>query len=114
MDRQRDPNRLDDPPMHTFESGAKRVPVVAGQDGRIIPRFDLISPRAMLRIATTYGEGAIKYGERNWEKGLPPYDLMNRVFAHLNAFQAGDRSEDHLAHATWNLMALMHFEDTPS
>jgi len=24
----------------------------------------------------------------------------------------GDRTEDHLAHAAWNIFALMHFEET--
>jgi len=29
---------------------------------------------------------------------------------HLESYQQGDRSEDHLAHAAWGLFAMMHHE----
>jgi hypothetical protein len=32
--------------------------------------------------------------------------------AHINQWLAGDSSEDHLAHAVWNLMSALHFEET--
>jgi hypothetical protein len=39
-------------------------------------------------------------------------NLLNHALAHLNAYIAGDRSEDHMAHAAWNLFAVMEFEET--
>ena len=74
-------------------------------------RFDLISPVAMRRLAETYAEGAGKHGDRNWEAGMPASDVVNHLLAHVNLWLAGDRSEDHLAHACWGLAALMHFEE---
>jgi hypothetical protein len=73
-------------------------------------RFDLIPPRAWHRLAETCAEGARKYGDRNWERGFPASSLLNHAFRHLNLWLCGDATEDHLAHAIWNLMAIMHFE----
>ncbi|MEQ8785098.1 MAG: DUF5664 domain-containing protein [Pirellulaceae bacterium] len=75
-------------------------------------RFDLISPVSLSRLAQTYAEGAAKYGERNWELGMPASALVNHAARHLNLWLSGDVREDHLAHAAWNLFALMHFEAT--
>lgn len=60
----------------------------------------------------TYAEGAVKYGARNWLKGIPASDLINHAIRHIYLWLGGDMSEDHLAHAAWNLLAVMHFEDT--
>jgi hypothetical protein len=71
-------------------------------------RYDLISPVALEAIAETYAEGAAKYGDNNWQKGMPVSDLLNHAIRHVYLFLGGDRSEPHLAHATWNLMAAIH------
>lgn len=88
-----------------FPTGARRC----GDADR--ERFDLISPIALRRLAETYAEGAAKYGDRNWENGFPASVIINHALRHLNLWLAGDRQEDHLAHAAWNLFALMHFEE---
>jgi hypothetical protein len=75
-------------------------------------RFDLISPIGLRRLAETCAEGAAKYGDHNWEKGFPVSSVMNHALRHLNLWLAGDNTEDHLAHAAWNLFVVMHFEET--
>lgn len=52
-----------------------------------------------------------KYGDFNWERGMPIHDLLNHGLRHLYLFLSGDRSEDHLAHAGWNVLAAMHSEE---
>lgn len=48
-----------------FRTGAVReVPKGKG-------RFDLLPPYPLMRLAKHYENGATKYAERNWEKGLP-------------------------------------------
>ena len=74
-------------------------------------RYDLISPIGLRRLAETYAEGAAKYGDRNWEHGFPASVIINHALRHLNLWLEGDTREDHLAHAAWNMFALMHFED---
>lgn len=91
--------------MKKFESGAVRGVEETNA------RFDLITPVGLRRLAETYGEGSLKYSDRNWEKGIEASNLMNHAMTHLNQYMSGDRTEDHLAHAVWNLMAIMHFEE---
>ncbi len=74
-------------------------------------RYDLISTVGLRRLAETYAEGARKYGDRNWEKGQPVTQCLNHLLAHINKWRDGDSKEDHLAHAAWGLMAIMHFEE---
>ena len=54
-------------------------------------------------------EGAAKYGERNWEKGIPESNLLNHALHHLFKCVAGDASEDHRSHLVWNVLTLIHF-----
>lgn len=75
-------------------------------------RFDLISPIALRRLAAVYEKGAIKYSPRNWEKGAPMSRFMDSALRHLNQFKEGDRDEDHLAQAAWNIFCMLHFSET--
>lgn len=93
-------------PLKQFDTGAVR-----GTDADC-ERWDLITPVGLRRVAITYAEGAKKYGARNWLKGIPASDLINHAIRHIYMWLGGDMSEDHLAHAAWNLLAVMHFEDT--
>ena len=89
---------------NTFKSGAQRT-----KDTEHV-RYDLICPEALKRLATVYAEGAAKYGDLNWCKGLPIADTVNHAINHLQLWIAGDRSEDNLAKAVWGLFSIMHFE----
>lgn len=71
-------------------------------------RYDLISPIGLAALARTYAEGAEKFGPGNWENGMPVVDLLNHAVAHIYKFLGGDRSEDHLGHAAWNLIGAIH------
>lgn len=73
-------------------------------------RFDLISPIALQRLAHVYEKGAIHYGDRNWEKGQPLGRYLDSALRHINDFRLGEREEDHLAQAAWNLFAYIHTE----
>ncbi len=71
-------------------------------------RYDLVSPIGLREVARACAEGAAKYGDWNWEKGMPAHDLLNHAIAHIYGFLSGDRSEPHLGHAAWNLLAAIH------
>lgn len=74
-------------------------------------RYDLISPIGLRRVAETCNEGAVKYDDFNWEKGMPVHDLLNHAIAHCYLYLSGDDSEDHLGHAAWNLLAACHSQE---
>ena len=74
-------------------------------------RYDLITPIGLRRLAETCAEGAIKYGEINWQKGIPASQMLNHAIRHLYLWLEGDDCEDHLAHAAWNILGVCHFEE---
>ena len=65
----------------------------------------------MSKYAETLHEGASKYGERNWEKGLPQENLVSHAVHHLIAYVCGDTTEQHFGHLIWNVVTLIHFGD---
>jgi len=100
----------------TFDSGAVRQRL---DD----VRYDLISPFGLRRLAMTYAEGAKKFGDDNWRKGMPCSALFTHLMEPLTLSLAGlaayDEAAvasplftDHLAHAAWGLFAMMEFEET--
>lgn len=98
----------------TEDSGARRTFPGGGQrdtrEGK--GRYDLLSPVFMARLAAVAERGAAKYGERNWEKGLPLAQYLDSAFRHLFQYLDGKwEREDHLAQAAWNIMALIHTQE---
>ena len=73
-------------------------------------RFDLLPPYAIFRVARHFENGAVKYGDRNWEKGQPLSRLMDSGIRHMFKYMAGARDEDHLAAAAWNILAAIETE----
>jgi hypothetical protein len=74
-------------------------------------RFDLITPIGLRRLAGTCAEGAKKYGDHNWTRGIPASEMLNHAIRHVYRWLEGDTEEDHLAHAAWNLLSVCHFEE---
>lgn len=90
-----------------FESGAKRDT----QEGK--PRYDLIPPHPLKRLAELMERGARKYDDNNWMKGMPSSRFMASLLRHVEAYRRGERDEDHMAAVVFNAFALMHFESHP-
>jgi len=74
-------------------------------------RPDLITPFALTRIAKWYELGANKYGDRNYEKGMPFSRYTASMFRHVIAWMKGDETEDHLSAISWNAFAIMHHQE---
>lgn len=92
-----------------YDGGCLREPTQADKG-----RYDLISPFAMQRLARWYAMGAEKYGDRNWEKGMPYSRCIDSAKRHIDKFLMGWIDEDHLAAAVWNLVAIMHYQAFPT
>lgn len=74
-------------------------------------RCDLLPPAALLRLARHFENGAKKYGDRNWELGIPCHSFADSGMRHLLKYMNGDTDEDHLIAAIWNLMCLAETEE---
>ncbi|MHA1304710.1 MAG: dATP/dGTP diphosphohydrolase domain-containing protein, partial [Candidatus Heimdallarchaeaceae archaeon] len=59
-----------------FDSGAVRDI----QQGK--GRFDLLPATAIKMVADVFERGAIKYGDRNWEKGIPLSRYIDSALRH--------------------------------
>jgi hypothetical protein len=89
-----------------YSSGASRDTALGK------PRYDLIPPGPLRRIAEVYRRGAEKYGEHNWEQGMLTSRMMASLLRHIESYRLGDTTEDHLGHAAFNILGMMFFEGT--
>ena len=74
-------------------------------------RFDLLPMCVLMRLAKHYEKGALKYEERNWEKGIDSHSFADSAFRHLVKYMDGWDDEDHLIAAIWNLCGLAWTEE---
>ena len=61
-------------------------------------------PTLMLDVARHFENGALKYGEHNWEKGIPVSRYIDSAVRHLMKDCACETDEDHAAAFIWNCM----------
>lgn len=61
---------------------------------------------AMLEVAIHYAEGAQKYEERNWEKGINCHCYVDSYVRHTIKYLRGDTDERHDRAMLWNLLGL--------
>lgn len=92
-----------DDELDVYATGAKR--------SKLIERYDLLSPIGLQRAALAAAEGARKYGDFNNEGGLGVSVYLNHALAHIFAYLAGNRDEDHLGHLAWNALFACHSEE---
>ena len=70
-------------------------------------RFDLIPPFALTALALHYERGSLKYGDRNWLKGIPISKFIDSCIRHLIRYMKGGREEPHLVAAMWNIVGAV-------
>ena len=87
-----------------FETGAVRD--MAEGKGR----YDLLPWEAIHELALHCERGALKYGERNCEKGIPVSSLIDSAFRHLSKYMQGAKDEPHLVAALWNVAFAIQTE----
>ena len=64
---------------------------------------------ALLHMAAIMCEGAKTHGEDNWKNGQVR-DHLNKALVHIFAYLAEDRSDDHIGHAAWRMMAALEIK----
>lgn len=74
-------------------------------------RLDLLPCSAILALARHCEAGALKYGERNVDKGIPQHSFIDSGLRHLFKYLRGDRDEDHLVAAFWNIAWALEQEE---
>lgn len=64
-------------------------------------------PTMFLEVAKHFEEGAKKYGENNWQKGLPVNCYIDSAVRHYLKWLRGDKDEPHDRAFVWNLMCCI-------
>jgi len=64
-------------------------------------------PAAMLDLAKHFEDGAEKYGERNWEQGIPIHCYIDSAVRHLLKYMAGEKDEHHDRAFMWNIICCI-------
>lgn len=62
---------------------------------------------AILELSKHYEEGAMKYGEYNWEKGIPLHCYIDSGVRHLLKYSRGDEDEPHDRAFLWNMFGAI-------
>ena len=75
-------------------------------------RMDLLPWPAIIELSQHCEAGALKYGERNIDKGAPLHSLLDSGARHLAKLMSGQTDEDHLRAACWNLMWALNQRTT--
>ena len=88
-----------------FQTGAVRD----ASYGKGIP--SAIPPRALIKLAKRFEDGAAKYKRDNWKQGIPISRYVDSLYRHLWAFMEGDETEDHLGAVIWNAVCLSETVD---
>lgn len=64
-------------------------------------------PTSFLEVAKHYEEGAEKYGECNWQKGLPIHNYVSSMVRHYLKWLRGDTDEPHDRAFVWNVLCCI-------
>ena len=94
----------------TLKDSGKReeMPTGSRRDSRAGKgRFDLLPARGLRALAVLFEAGAVKYGDRNWEKGQPLARYLDSGLRHAVSVLQGLTDEDHLRAAAWNFLCAL-------
>ena len=78
-------------------------------------RYDLIPVYPIERLAEVYSIGAVKYDDRNWERGMVWGRVFRAMLSHAWKWWRGETydpvdGQHHLASVAWCAFALMEYE----
>ncbi len=92
-------------------------------------RWELLPVEWQEELVKVFTKGAVKYKPENWKKSIGTedseqfkIDRMGSALRHIAAYRKGEQLDTeviegteaiqtyHLAHAAWNLLALLYYE----
>lgn len=69
--------------------------------------IDVTKCDIILELSKHFEEGAKKYGENNWQKGIPVRCYIDSAVRHYLKFLRGDKDEPHDRAFCWNIMCAI-------
>lgn len=69
-------------------------------------------PESMiLAVAKHFEAGAAKYGDNNWQRGIPCERYFDSAIRHYLKYERGDNDEPHAAAFVWNVLCCIWTEN---
>lgn len=65
----------------------------------------------LLEVSKHYEDGCNKYGDRNWEKGIPLHCYIDSGVRHYLKWLRGDKDEPHERAFVWNMLGALWTQD---
>lgn len=65
------------------------------------------TPTMLLEVSKHFEEGAVKYGENNWQKGIPAHCYVDSAVRHFLKWMRGDEDERHDRAFVWNVICCI-------
>lgn len=69
--------------------------------------IDTCLPTKFLEVSKHFEEGAKKYGEHNWQKGIPAHCYIDSAVRHYLKHLRGDTDEPHDRAFVWNILCCI-------
>lgn len=66
-----------------------------------------VVPTVYLEVAKHFEAGAKKYGEYNWQKGIPTHCYIDSAVRHYLKWLRGDKDEPHDRAFVWNILCCI-------
>jgi len=73
----------------------------------ILPEFKGSLANMMIEASMLYEAGALKYGENNWQRGMPLKCYIDSGIRHYLKTLRGDDDEPHYRGFVWNLLCAL-------
>lgn len=73
----------------------------------LMAAYDCCAETMLLEVSKHFEEGALKYGENNWQKGLPVDCYLDSAIRHYLKYKRGDKDEPHDRAFVWNIMCCI-------
>ena len=70
-------------------------------------RMDLLPHSAIIEISKHCENGAKKYGEYNWQRGIPTHCYIDSAVRHYLKYLRGDADEPHDRAFVWNIICCI-------
>lgn len=61
----------------------------------------------LLEVSKHFEDGAAKYGDNNWQKGIPSDCYLDSAIRHYLKYRRGDTDEPHDRAFVWNIMCCI-------
>ena len=66
---------------------------------------------AILDVSKQYEDGAKKYADRNWQRGINLHCFIDSGMRHYLKFKRGDKDENHDKAFVWNMLGALWTQD---